>query len=201
MTGRSSRVASQPGLVVPRHHTRITPQLAGNHALLQQRPPYFEHRAVPHKGPAELGDLHRPGRGIDRTRLTTRRQGKADGANGLALATTSGACDTRGRDRTVRREPLAGALGHGLGNRLTDGTVPLEQIVGDAKQLMLGGVAVGHHAALQDGRGAWQVGQTRRAQAAGAGLGKRNGTLVRSQRREHYLGHRLQAFGEQPFAQ
>ena len=77
-------------------------------------------------------------------------------------------------DGDLRHGPGQRAPGHGPGDRLRNRSVPIDQRGGNAEELALGGVAVGHEAAFHHRRRAGHGGQRRGDEAAGAALGRRH---------------------------
>ena len=101
-----------------------------------------------------------------------RRSAEPDRADGLLGAATVGSGDAADRQRHVGagdpQRPF-GHLAHGL---LADGAESSERAAGDPEVAHLGGVGVGHEAALEPLGAAGDIGERLGDPAAGAGLGR-----------------------------
>jgi hypothetical protein len=95
-------------------------------------------------------------------------------AHGLGRRRTARACNPGDRNRNIRPRPGDGSLCHGSGNGLAHCAMGCDEIRGDADEICLGLVGIGHEPTLHHGRGTWDFGEERGHEPTGAGLGRRD---------------------------
>ncbi len=108
-------------------------------------------------------------------------EAEPDRADRLVGAAARGPGHARHRDAHLRLRMPHGAESHGARDHFADGTVLCDQRFVHAQQFGLGGVRIGHEAALEPVAGAAQVGAGGSDQAAGAALGAGQHLAARQQ--------------------
>ena len=102
-------------------------------------------------------------------------QGHIHQPHRVAPVVAVGTRHSGGRDGQVTAQHPSGALRHGLGHLGGDGAELVQQLLGHTQDPVLDGVGVAHHAALEDGGGPGQIGDTLGDEAAGTALGGAEG--------------------------